>query len=65
MPEYRFYMLTQHGQVARLPVDRECTDDEAAIKEAGRIAKTESVEIWQGMRKVALLKPSVLKVEMA
>jgi hypothetical protein len=37
-------------------------DDDAAIREAGRIAKTEPVEIWQGMRKIALLKPPVLKV---
>jgi hypothetical protein len=62
MPEYRFYTLSKHGQVARLPVDSECADDNAAIREAGRIAKTEPVEIWQGMRKVALLKPPVLKV---
>jgi hypothetical protein len=58
--EYRFYTLTTYGQVARLPIDRECVDDDAAIREAGRIARTEPVEIWQGMRKVALLKPPVL-----
>ncbi len=62
MSEYRFYTLSKYGQVARLPVDRECADDDAAIREAGRIAKTEPVEIWQGMRKIALLKPPVLKV---
>jgi hypothetical protein len=61
MPEYRFYTLTKYGQVARLPVDCECADDDAAIREAGRIAQTEPVEIWQGMRKVALLKPPILK----
>jgi hypothetical protein len=60
--EYRFYTLTKYDQVARLPVDRECADDDAAIREAGRIAKIEPVEIWQGMRKIALLKPPVLKV---
>jgi hypothetical protein len=27
------------------------------LREAGRVAKTEPVEIWQGMRKVALLNP--------
>jgi hypothetical protein len=62
MPEYRFYTLTQYGQVARLPVDRECADDEAAIREARRIAKAEPVEIWQGMRKIALLNAPILQV---
>jgi hypothetical protein len=62
MPEYRFYTLTEYGQVARLPVDRECADDNAAMREAGRIAKAEAVEIWQGMRKIALRKPPALKV---
>jgi hypothetical protein len=62
MPEYRFYTLTLWDQVARLAVDRECADDDAAVREAGRIAKTEPVEIWQGMRKVALLKPPIITV---
>lgn len=62
MPNYRFYTLNADGHVATLPVDVECCDDEEAIKQAGRIAKQSPVEIWQGQRKVALLRPPILRV---
>jgi hypothetical protein len=62
MPTYRFYTLNKDGHVATLPVERECENDDAAIKEAGRMAKQYPIEIWQNQRKVALLKPPLLKV---
>ena len=62
MPNYRFYTLNKEGHVDTLPVDCECSDDDAAVKQATRIAKGKSIEIWQGERKVGLLKSPDVKV---
>jgi hypothetical protein len=59
MPTYRLYTLGQDGRISHPAMICDCEDDEDAIKEAGKRAKTNQIEVWQGTRKVAALRPPV------
>lgn len=53
MPEYRFYNIRRDGQVEGAPIDRDLSDDHAAINEANSLCQFNDIEIWQGPRVVA------------
>jgi hypothetical protein len=57
MVAYRLYLTDNDGHIFSPPTILECTDDAAAIAQAGQIISSKPIEIWQGTRKVALLKP--------
>lgn len=53
MPEYRFYNIRRDGHVEGAPLDRDLSDDLAAINEANCLCLSNDIEIWQGPRVVA------------
>lgn len=55
MAEYRAYILNRNGKITEA-ADFVRNDDEAAKKHAREVAGGYDVELWQGKRRVALLK---------
>lgn len=56
MRHYRVYSLDPAGHIA-LAQDVQCQDDLEALSWAEQAAAHESVEVWQGARLVAKVKP--------
>lgn len=56
MPDYRLYFLDHEARITRSEVVTVDSDAEACA-EAERLDHAESIEIWQGARKVALIHP--------
>ena len=46
MPNYRVYVLDDHGQLVA-GVNLGCTDDDAAKEHAKRLADGQEVELWR------------------
>lgn len=57
MPGYRFYSIKRDGHIAAAPVERECSNDGEALKEARQLVNGQDIEVWQGPRLVAYLTP--------
>ena len=55
MREYRAYILGSDGHIQNFK-QIVSADDDAAIAEAEQLVDGHDVELWQGDRKVALLK---------
>ena len=58
MVSYRFYILNKDGQ-SRRSHDADCADDAQALEIALAIEWPEGIEVWQGTRKVGIIKPEV------
>jgi hypothetical protein len=56
MQSYRVYSLDHSGHISRAR-DVECRDDLDALALAEQTARRESMEVWQGARFVARVKP--------
>lgn len=56
MGEYRIYLLDDGG-VAEPPYVITCPDDEAAKRQAERLATSRRVELWRDNYRVALIEP--------
>jgi hypothetical protein len=56
MPGYRVYKLTPDGHVDGLPDVIDCQDDDEAVALARSQQKGNDLEVWQGERRVAVLK---------
>lgn len=55
MPEYRAYIIDHDGHIQSFePLI--CTDDDRAIAAAKRLVDEHDVEVWQGARKVTVLR---------
>ncbi len=54
MPVYRAYIVGLHGRSIGV-VQLEGSDDESAIKSAGRLVDSHDVELWQMDRPIARL----------
>jgi hypothetical protein len=57
MPTYRLYAITSECHIAGPPTIINCQDDPAALLAAKQALKGQTVEIWNGPRLVARLKP--------
>jgi hypothetical protein len=57
MGTYSIYKPTDGGYSGLPLLLYDCADDTSAIQEAVRLVKFTQVELWEGMRKVATLKP--------
>jgi hypothetical protein len=58
MPEYRFFTLKRGNQIVAPPDVVECASDREAIDEAKKFLDSLDVEVWEGKRIVARLRPS-------
>jgi hypothetical protein len=56
MQHYKVYALDRAGHVA-LAQEVECRDDLDALARAEQLASRASLEVWQGTRFVARIKP--------
>ncbi len=56
MQQYKFYFLDERGHVFRA-VDREMRDDVSALEVAQTLSAMHAIEVWQGSRQVARVKP--------
>ena len=56
MRRYRIYALDEAGRVARSH-DFDCRDDLLALAEGERQSDANAVEVWEGARLVARVKP--------
>jgi hypothetical protein len=57
MQDYYAYLLDPDGHI-QMRVDLLCQDDEAAKERAKQLVDGHDVELWNGNRKVAALKPN-------
>lgn len=57
MREYRFYVLDAEGHVFGPAQITGCSDDDDAIQKAAELLDKRAIEIWDGPRRVACLKP--------
>jgi hypothetical protein len=57
MPDYRIFFF-EGGRIKEPAKIISCADDEAATEEARKLLDHESLEIWQGDRRVAVIGPS-------
>lgn len=55
MPEYRIYSIKADGHVAGPPRSVECERDGEAIEKAKQLIDGNSLEIWDGARRVSVL----------
>ena len=56
MPHYRIYTMTKDGHIQSAPVTFDCDDDRAAIERARAMKDGLDVEVWQGRRRVTVLR---------
>jgi hypothetical protein len=56
MPYYRIYSVTKDGHIRGVPRAVECDDDRRAIDRAKAILDGLDLEVWEGRRRVAVLK---------
>jgi hypothetical protein len=57
MTVYRFYFLDKDRRVSGPPEVGTFDDDAAAIADARRQVEDETIEVWDGARRVAVLHP--------
>ena len=56
MPHYRIYTMTKDGHIHSAPVSFDCEDDRSAIERAKAIKDGLDLEVWQGRRRVTVLR---------
>jgi len=56
MCHYRIYSVTKSGHIVSAPTAIDCDDDRAAIERAEAIKNGSDLEVWEGKRRVAVLK---------
>jgi hypothetical protein len=56
MSHYRVYTMTKDGHIQSAPVTFDCDDDRAAIERARAMKDGLDVEVWQGRRRVTVLR---------
>jgi hypothetical protein len=56
MPNYRFYVLDEHGRLVSA-VNVACTDDDIAKEHAARLADGKEVELWRLVAQFRLAYP--------
>jgi hypothetical protein len=64
MGTYSIYRPTDGGYSGLPLMLYNCADDTSAIQEAVRLVKFTQVEVWEGMRKVATLKPQAKRPQL-
>jgi hypothetical protein len=56
MPYYRIYSVTSDDHIASSPVEAGFADDAEAIQHARSVQDGLDLEVWEGKRRVAVLK---------
>jgi len=56
MPYYRIYSITKDGHIRAVPEIVLCDDDRGAIDRAKAVLDGLELEVWQGRRRVTVLK---------
>jgi hypothetical protein len=56
MPTYRIYTLTEGGHIDSPPAMLNFDDDQDAVQHAKTLKDGFDLEVWQGRRRVAVLK---------
>jgi hypothetical protein len=56
MPHYRIYKLTNEGHINAMPVTADYDEDREAVEHAKDILNGSDLEVWEGKRRVAVLK---------
>lgn len=56
---YRLFWTNKAGRIATVPDVVQAQDDAEAIREAERMARGRSVEVWESSRRVATLNGAV------
>jgi hypothetical protein len=57
MPEYRIFRLNNAGNVLGPSVQIKFENDQEAVRETRKNLDGATLEIWDGMRRIAILKP--------
>lgn len=56
MPTYRIYRLTNGGHIDGPPAMLNFDDDQGAVRHAKTLKDGVDLEVWEGRRRVAVLK---------
>jgi hypothetical protein len=56
MPHYRIYAVTNDGHINTMPVTADYDEDDEAVDHAKAILNGSDLEVWEGRRRVAVLK---------
>jgi hypothetical protein len=56
MPHYRIYAVTNDGHINAAPVTADYDADREAVEHAKAVQNGSTLEIWEGKRRVAVLK---------
>jgi hypothetical protein len=56
MPHYRIYAVCDDGHIKGAPVTGDYDEDRKAVDHAKAIQKGSDLEVWEGKRRVAVLK---------
>jgi len=56
MPTYRFYRVKKGGHFTEPPELADLSDDETAVEHARRLADDTPVEVWDGARRVTVVR---------
>ncbi len=56
---YRAYSLDSDGKIAKPPAVLDCDNDQRAIELAKPMVDGYDIEVWQGNRRITLLKREV------
>lgn len=57
MPEYRIFRLDSAGKALGPSATIKFDNENDAIRETGKELNGRTIEIWEGMRRIAILKP--------
>jgi hypothetical protein len=60
MPHYRIYALTNDGHIKGVPVAVDYDADREAVEHAKEYLNGSDLEVWEGRRRVAVLKSEPL-----
>ena len=60
MPNYKIYAVSKDGCVKGVPWAIDCRDDREAIERAKVVQNDSDIEVWEGKRRVAVLKSNPL-----
>ena len=58
MPDYRIYVVDEHGHIAGPAHVITCATDEEAIEKAKPMIDRHDIELWDGARKIAKISAS-------
>jgi hypothetical protein len=53
MPEYRAYLISSNGRIQQR-IELVCEDETTAKERAKQLVDGHDVELWQGIRKIAI-----------